>query len=392
MGRRLVQVFALLGTIVLPGAHLVAQDPAPDVIVSPDHSRLLLMERAPKGAAEASATTEFRLAGQRFNPRTSTEIREVTYSALVVQPIGRGEIRRLVVPWKAKVSGAIWSPDGNRIALTMIEDAGTSLWVADPVTGDIRMLVGPVLNAVSGPPCQWLSSGSALVCTRLVSNRGPAPAPDSRSLELLQNSQDEALFEHYFSSQIVLVPLSGGERPIGSPGIHQDIAVSPNGKFLTVATRHRPYSAQVPVEGFPLRTEVWDLSDGSVVKLVHDRELVESPPAAPDAVPAGPRSVGWRGDQPATLVWVEAQDGGDPSQAAAVRDKIFQLPAPFTGKASVLASLEFRNRGVNWGGEDLAVVSEGWAKSRTARIWAVNPSKGGAPRLIVERTARDRSV
>ena len=30
-----------------------------------------------------------------------------------------------------------------------------------------------------------------------------------------------------------------------------------------------------------------------------------------DAVARGPRSVQWRADAPATLVWVEAQDGGD---------------------------------------------------------------------------------
>ena len=37
------------------------------------------------------------------------------------------------------------------------------------------------------------------------------------------------------------------------------------------------------------------------------------------AVPTGPRSFGWRADAPATLAWVEAQDGGDPKKKADVR-------------------------------------------------------------------------
>ena len=47
-------------------------------------------------------------------------------------------------------------------------------------------------------------------------------------------------------------------------------------------------------------------------------------------VPTGPRQVHWRPTAPATLVWAEALDGGDPRKKTAPRDRLLTLAAPFT--------------------------------------------------------------
>ena len=69
------------------------------------------------------------------------------------------------------------------------------------------------------------------------------------------------------------------------------------------------------MSGFPRRIEVLD-AQGKVAHTVAKLPLVEGLPTGNDAVPAGVRSASWRADAPATLVWAEAQDGGDPARAA----------------------------------------------------------------------------
>jgi len=339
MGSRLTPLGALFLPAMLLAVPLAAQprhDEAgsgvrarsasvPAVLLSPDKSKLLLMERtAPSNGGEAGST----------------------YSALIVQPIGRGEIRRMILPWKARVRSVVWAPDGNRVGFTILEETGTSLWVGDAYSGVIRMLAGPVLLGGGDEGCQWFHSGEKILCRRLPAG-GSAGSPEG---------------------QLVVYSLTGSDRPIGRPARHGKVAISPDGKYLTVET-----------VGGPL--ELWDVSDGTVLRVLRHANGDPRSPAG-DAVPTGPRAFEWRGDKPSTLVWVEAQDGGNPAQAAPVRDRLFQLASPFTGAPVPFAALEFRSRGIVWSGDDQAVVSEGWSQPHRQRSWIVRPDRGGAPRLL----------
>ena len=96
---------------------------------------------------------------------------------------------------------------------------------------------------------------------------------------------------------------------------------SPDGRFALVSELHRPFSYTLPAEMFPEKTETVALKSGTV-KVMFDRPLVDNLSIARDAVPAGPRDYEWRADAPATLVWVEAADGGDPAVKSEVRDRI----------------------------------------------------------------------
>ncbi|WP_233353450.1 hypothetical protein, partial [Vibrio cholerae] len=80
------------------------------------------------------------------------------------------------------------------------------------------------------------------------------------------------------------------------------------------------------VSYFPKEVEVWS-SQG---RLVH--KLASLPLA--DAIPieggrTGPRDYRWRPDEPATLVWAEALDDGDPRRRVSHRDRLLMLRAPF---------------------------------------------------------------
>src|SRR5699024_15540 len=153
---------------------------------------------------------------------------------------------------------------------------------------------------------------------------------------------------HYLRSQLALVGIDGSVRTIGSPDLHVGASPSPDGRHLLVQALERPFSYMVPYYRFPRRVQVLDTRGA----LVHEHArlpLVEGLPVGRDSAPTGPRSVGWRNDAPATLVWVEAQDGGDPAVEAAVRDRVFALAAPYTGEPVVLAELSKRYAGIDWG-------------------------------------------
>jgi hypothetical protein len=81
------------------------------------------------------------------------------------------------------------------------------------------------------------------------------PAPNPTYEDLLQNPQDELLFEHFFTDQLVVIPLSGPDQPIGTPGLHQEVRISPDGRYLLVQTLHRPFSYLVPAGRFPMLTK-----------------------------------------------------------------------------------------------------------------------------------------
>src|SRR5690606_28159936 len=108
-------------------------------------------------------------------------------------------------------------------------------------------------------------------------------------------------------------------------------------------------------------------------------------------VPTGVRSVTWRSDAPATLVWAEAQDGGDPSVGTELRDRVFALAAPFKDEPVVLADLPMRYRGATWGNGHLALIDERCWKDRGTRTWRIAPDRPGEGQQIVfDRSYEDR--
>ena len=90
-----------------------------------------------------------------------------------------------------------------------------------------------------------------------------------------------------------------------------------------------------------MKTEIVPLKGGAV-KVLSDRPAVDNLPISRDAVEAGPRDYQWRGDTPATIVWVEAADGGLPKKGDKIADRVMALPAPFEGLATTMLELPMR--------------------------------------------------
>jgi dipeptidyl aminopeptidase/acylaminoacyl peptidase len=384
-------------------ARILNAPQTPGVSVNPTRDWLLLMERPElPGIAEVMAP-DLRLAGIRLDPRTNGPSRAASYTGLVLRAVNGAVERRVQAP-PGRLGNVDWSPGGRRFAFSVSTSRGLTLAIAEVATGASREVPGVVLNAASGAPCSWIDA-SALLCRTVPAGRGEAPAsstvpagpviqesegraaPNRTYQDLLKDRSDEARFDHYFTSQLVEVRVDGGVQAVGAPAVYLDAAPSPDGRFLLVETVHRPYSYLVPINRFPVRFEVWDRA-GSVVRLIADRPLQEEVPPSFDAVPVGPRSITWRADQPSTVQWVQATDGGDPRRRVGLRDEVRLWSAPFTGEPSTFFAAEWRVRQVQWTARGQAVVSESWNRTSMTRTWLLEP--GAAPRKLFEMSSEDR--
>src|ERR1019366_6486845 len=145
----------------------------------------------------------------------------------------------------------------------------------------------------------------------------------------------------------------------------------------------------LPFETFPERVLVVNVATGGSKQLT-DKPLEDTIPNIHDAVPAGPRDFEWRSDAPATVLWVEAEDGGDPRKDVPVRDTLFLLDAPFDGAPRKLAEIPVRFQSVTWGNGRLALVEERRWKDRKRIMLAVAPNAATPTVTLFEGSFEDR--
>jgi dipeptidyl aminopeptidase/acylaminoacyl peptidase len=394
-----------------PIAQILDTAPTPTVSVSSDRRTLALLGRENLPPIADLAEPFLRLAGYRINPAINgpSEGRAGWLNALSFQDIETGAVRQVALPAGARYLYPSWSPDSARLAFALRTPQGLELWAAERASGEARRLSGPTLNAAFGLPYRWTPDSAALFVLFVREGRGPAPsaptapsgpvvqesggrsAPARTYQDLFETPHDEALFEHYFTAQIARVDANSGvAAPTGAPALYMDAEPSPDGRFLLVTQVKRPFSYVVPASRFPTEISVWDMNGRQVHRIV-DRPLADDILPAIDAVVTGPRSVMWRADAPATLVWAETQDRGDPAVEVAVRDRIYMLAAPFRGRPRVLAETGDRYAGISWGRDDFAILYSRWFNTRNEKRFAISPSRpGAAARLLLERNYQDR--
>jgi dipeptidyl aminopeptidase/acylaminoacyl peptidase len=381
----------------------------PAATLSPDRTTLLIEQPQTFPSIADVAQPRFRLAGLRFNPATDGPSREFDDIGLSLQPVSGGAARTISgLPAKLRATHVMWSPNSKHIAFVQRSPAALELWVIDVASAQARRLGVSRLNAVLGSPCTWMPNSSALLCKIVPATRGAAPKPSevptgphvSENLgkvspaptyeDMLKTPDDEAIFEFYATSQLAVMPLAGPAKVLPVKGLIDTADPSPDGRFALVQQLHRPFSYTFPSEMFPETTSVLTLKSGELQQL-YDRPLVDYLKISNDAVPVGPRDYQWRSDAPATLIWVEAADGGDPAINSPVRDRILALSAPFDVQATTLLELPMRFRSVAWGTEHLAIASETRWSDRRIGLLAFDPSAPGSkPTTLYEGSSQDR--
>ena len=287
------------------------------------------------------------------------------------------------------------------------------LWVVDVAAKSAKRVSAQPLSYLDDMGFSWMPDSKTMLVQLKSAKQGKAPAAtgipsgptaqDSQAgagakqlrtyPDLLRNEEDAKLFEHYASSQLALIDVAGKTKLIGTADMFGEVELAPGGKMLLTTVLRRPFSYIAPVNVFANRVEVRDL-DGKLIHLVADNALEEGLPPGNDAVSMRPRQVSWRADAPATLVWAQAQDGGDPARAAEVRDIVFMHAAPFSGKPETLAKLGSRFNRAVWGHGETALITESWYKTRAVKTWRVAPDKpdklGTAPEPVFSYSSEDR--
>ncbi len=387
---------------------LIDASPTPFLSLDPNRRCLVLMHRPSLPPIEEVGTEEVRLAGLRIDPVTNGPSRVPYSTGFTIRDIHTAEDREVTgLPTDARLGQIRFSPSGDHFAFTVRQNAGTTLWTVDVASAKATCLADRELNGIFGASFAWMSDGDRIVCRLLPDDRGNRPsgspppgpiiqenlreiAPSPTYQDLLKSPGDEQLFEHYGASEVAIVSLGGSIEVISEAGLHTRSAPSPDGRYILLETLHRPFSYLVPYYRFPERVRILDAS-GQLVREVADLPLAESVPIAFDAVPEGPRGFEWRADADAELVWVEAQDGGDPATESAIRDRAFSLVPPFEGDGRFLADFELRQLGFSWGRDDLALACERWWKERRLRVWRFRPGNEDDSReLVFDRSFEDR--
>ena len=341
------EVLDILNAPVTPGAS-----------ISPTRDNMILTTGLRYPPLADLAQPMLRLAGRRINPAANSPHRYQYAVALTLKRLSDGSEVKIDIPTGTKTSGVEWSDDGKHFAFLNGTSNRVELWVGDAATGKVRALKDLAVNSIMNSALTWMPDSRTLLVQLVPATRGAAPVappvpnepvtqesagrpgPVRTYEDLLKNPHDEKLYEYYATAQLALVDsASGRATPVGKPGIFLNVDPAPDGQHLLVTRIQKPFSYLFPDNDFPKEIEVWD-AKGKLVYKVASLPLADQVPI--DGVITGPRSIRWRPNQPATLVWVKALDDGDPKKKVPFRDSVLTIKAPFTGQPVELVKTEHR--------------------------------------------------
>ena len=374
-----------------PDADVVAiidAPPTPLAAPSPDGQLIVLLHYEAHPPISMLAQPRLSLAGLRLDPQIGGRQRTMRFTGFSVLHVSDGSRRRLTLPAGAQVSVPVWAPGGERFAFTADEPAGIGVWTCEAAAGDPVQVPGLVVRDVLGaePPglggtLRWSRDGRSLLVLAAPPGAGGQPAgpaadgpaadgpaadgppgeriPAGPRIEevagkrsqmatfqdLLTSPADEDRFEQLATTVPQRVdPGTGTAVPLGPPGLYQYVSESPDGQYLLVYRLQRPFSYRVPYGYFARRVEVLTVA-GEPVTVIADLPVSDEVPRM--GVPTGPRQVSWAERAPATLIWAEALDGGDPMAPAPHRDAIMRATAPFAAAPEQVFRLTHRCIGWN---------------------------------------------
>ena len=333
-----------------PASDIVAiidAPPTPAASLAPGRRFVALVHYESHPPVAQLARPYLSLAGLRIDPVLAARQRTRRLTGLSVVALPAGQPRPVDLP-EGSVSVPTWAPDGRRFAFTLDTPDGISVWVADAQAATAAEVPGLRVRDVlggdptsSGATVRWSRDGRTLLALAAPSGGPPAPEPIEPRLDetagkrsqmatftdLLRNDADADVFESLATTVPLRVdPDSGNAVELGPPGLYYYLAESPDGQHLLVYRLTRPFSFRVPFVYFARRVEVWSAA-GELERVIAELPVSDEVPR--QGVPTGPRMVSWEESVPASLVWTEAQDGGDPQAKAEHRDMIFRLAAPF---------------------------------------------------------------
>ena len=385
---------------------------APSVLMDNKKENMVLLYRDAYKTIEELSRQELRLGGLRIDPVTNIGSRTTYYNKIEIKQLSEenGEVKEVEgLPDTPKISNLTWSPDQYKMAFTNTTSTGVELWVVDLATATAKQLSEARINANMGDVINWFKNSEsilvkmispekeALIDVKSAIPNGPTisvadgkKAQNRTYQDLLQNKNDEHNFEQLALSELHQVNLDGSSEVWMGSAMYSSISFSPNGDYVMISVVEKPFSYLVPYYRFPNTSTVYTRG-AEKVETVLEVPLIEDLPKGFMAVRKGRRNLEWRSDRPATLVFAEALDEGDPENEVEYRDELFQLEAPFNGTPVPLLKTINRFADIQWGNEEVAVAMDRWWNSRNTLTYLFNPSDASIePEILFDRNYQDR--
>lgn len=379
----------------------------PWVATSPTGQYLFLADWVLYPPLAELAAPMHKLAGLRVNPVINGHYGRHGFKSPRLVQVEGGASTPLDLPADAEVYSVRWTADGQRFALAVSHVDHIGLWVGS-VSGDLNKIENIALNPLLGSAVQWLPDQKHLLVRR-IPERGPAPEPSAipvgpsilegtgdsarstyEARNLLETAYDDALFEYYTSSELVVVdPINGQTKAVGSPAPYTSATFSPDGDYILVSYLVGPWSHQVTWGRFAKEIEVWT-AKGNRITTIASLPVADKVPV--QGVSIGPRAVAWRPTAEHTLYWVEALDGGNPVAEVTHRDRLMTLSAPFATEPKEIFRAEHRIQPWRnaWGAEGgTLMLTQRERKRRWRYIWLLDVDSGDS-RLWFDQDENDR--
>ncbi len=388
---------------------IIDAKPEPSVSLSPDGDWMLMLDVDAMPDISDLARRRLHLAGMRIDPVANSRFQTTWYRGMSVRKTredaqSRGQ--KVQLPDDARVAWTRWSHDSKKFAFGLVTDSGMELHVHSLESGETKKLHSNLCTVMQSP--QWLPDAEHLLCLVVPESRGQEPptpktptgpaiqessgntSPTRTYQDLLKTPHDEDLFEHYATTEAVVVDLDGKVvSKFASAAMYTSVSPAPDGKHLLVEKLEKPFSYLLTYRSFPKQISVCGL-DGSEIYRVADVPLEENIPI--QGVRTGRRRAEWMSSRDATLLWGEALDGGDPNVEAEFRDAVFSLKAPFDGEPKPLVKTQHRWVGVDYfaAANRVAVTDydrdRRWVRTKLHDL----DNQDFTPLTLTDRSIRDR--
>ena len=385
---------------------IIDAKPVPSISFSPNRDWMLMIERPSMPSIKDLSRRMLRLAGMRIDPAANSGFSSSYNTGLSLRSLQDDGAVEVPLPSGGKLAGTRWSHHSDRFVFIVVTDDGQQLWTATTDDPGHPVMLTDRLSTVMGG-IDWMPDGQSVLCQLTPENRGSEPLADAAPVgpniqessgntsptrtyqDLLTNAYDEALFEYYASNVLAMIDMEGNVSEICERAIYGGTSVSPDGQHILVTRIQKPFSYLMTMRSFPKKIEVYSV-DGQTEHLVVDVPMEENIPI--DGVRTGPRSVDWKSGEPATLVWTEALDGGDPKVEVEHRDRFMSLASPFKTEPQEVLRTTHRAFGMSVMDDPSIVVVTDYDRDRRWVQANMHDLKqpGSTPITMMDRSIRDR--
>ncbi|WP_320017760.1 prolyl oligopeptidase family serine peptidase [Labilibaculum manganireducens] len=385
---------------------------APSVLIDESKDFMVLRYRDSYKTIAELSEVELRLGGLRINPKTNIGSRTNYYNDLKLINLKETNTSPKPVtglPENPRLANFKWSPDQKMIAFTNTSQDGVEIWVLDLKKAVAAKLTEANVNANIGDVINWFEDSKSLLVKmisedkkELIDTKNSIPTGPTISVnegskaqnrtyqDLLKNKNDEYNFEQLALSDLYKISLNGDKEKWLGAAMFESITFSPDGNYVMLTTIEKPFSYLVPYSRFPFKTTIYS-SQAEMVQTVLEVPLIEELPKGFMAIRTGRRDLNWRDDKPATLIYTEALDDGDPENKVDFRDEVFELKAPFNGTPKSILKTINRFYTIDWGNDNIAIAMDYWWNTRNIKTYMFNPSDASQePKIISDRNYQDK--